>query len=497
MGKPRFNACSKVLEAFGAGQYDCGILPRCSRNPAVLRLVCDRREWLRLGGLGGLALGLAPLPRTLARSAAGFARAKSVLVIFASGGQSQLETWDPKPDAPAEIRGEFASIATAVPGTRICEHLPRVARLAKRYTIVRTMSHDDLDHGSAIYWSLTGQPHQQKSANPPPRPTDYPTHGAVLRRLRRAERSPYSAVHVNGPVLAPELVAPGQFGGFLGRAYEPLLVGDVSSGPVAIPGLAPSLELPLKRQETRRALLQAVDDARRQAHADQALLDMDTMYRQAFELLESPRGQRAFDLSEEPAKVRDRYGRYRAGQSCLLGRRLVEAGIPYVTVFFNHSIRGQDKAPAETDAYGWDTHNDIFAALKEHLLPRFDLSFSALLEDMEQRGLLDTTLVICMGEFGRAPRVALEPTFAGQSPGRKHWAAVYSIVLAGAGVTAGGIVGASDRVAAYPQTQPYGPADLAATMFAALGIDPAGHYEDLTGRPYAVTTGKVIREVYG
>src|SRR5207244_1437516 len=171
-----------------------------------------------------------------------------------------------------------------------------------------------------------------------------------------------------------------------------------------------------------------------------------------------------------------RYGRYRAGQACLLARRLVEAGVPWITVIFNQTNRGQDKTPDETESYGWDTHNDIFYALKEHLLPRFDWSFSALLEDLDARGLLDQTLVVCMGEFGRAPLVALEPKFAGSSPGRKHWAGVYSVVLAGAGVTRGGVVGSSDRTGAYPDSNPVGPWDLAATMVPALGGDHAAHH---------------------
>jgi uncharacterized protein (DUF1501 family) len=181
----------------------------------------------------------------------------------------------------------------------------------------------------------------------------------------------------------------------------------------------------------------------------------------------------------------------------LLGRRLVEAGVPWVTVFFNHSIRGQDNHPDATDWYGWDTHNDIFESLKVHLLPRFDRTFATLLDDLEARGLLDETLVVCMGEFGRAPRVALEPRFAGATPGRKHWAAVYSIVMAGAGVGRGGVVGASDRIGAYPAGIAYGPGDVAATLFAALGIDPSSHYTDAAGRPYVVSTGKPIAAAYG
>jgi hypothetical protein len=247
----------------------------------------------------------------------------------------------------------------------------------------------------------------------------------------------------------------------------------------------------------RRSLLNRLEDSRRRGSLQPALRDMDTWYRQAYELLATRQCQEALDLRKEPIAVRERYGLHRSGQACLMARRLVEAGVPFINVIWNHSNRGQDKAPDQTDEYGWDTHNDIFDALKNHLLPRFDLSFSALLEDLEQRGLLETTLVVCMGEFGRAPKVALEPKFAGSTPGRKHWAAVYSIVLAGAGVARGGVVGASDRIAAYPKASAVGPWDVAATMFAALGIDPATHAIDATGRPFAITNGWPIREVYG
>jgi hypothetical protein len=213
-------------------------------------------------------------------------------------------------------------------------------------------------------------------------------------------------------------------------------------------------------------------------------------------LLAAPQVRRAFDLGQEPAALRDRYGRHRTGQACLLARRLVEAGVPFVTVVLCLSNRGQDKAPGRTDAYGWDTHNDIFEALEHHLLPRFDQTFATLLQDLKQRGLLDSTLVVCMGEFGRAPLVALERTFAGKSPGRKHWAGAYSIVVAGADVTRGGIVGASDRHGAHVQGTPLGPGDVAATMFHALGIDPSGHYTDPTSRPFPVATGKPITDLY-
>lgn len=457
----------------------------------------NRREWLRIGGLAGLGLlsgSVKAAPR--AQRIAGFGKAKSVLLIYASGGQSQLDTWDPKPDAPVEVRGAFRSIATHVPGVRLCEHMPRLAQAARNFTILRSVSHDDLDHGSATYLALTGQFHPRKSSNPPPQPTDYPTYGAVLQRVRPSKRFPHTAVHLNGPALIPINVSPGQFGGLLGRAFEPLTLGDVTESSVAIDGLEPRPELPPVRQAGRRSLLQSLDSYRRELHDNLAMEEMDGLYRQAYELLSSSQCRKAFDLSMEPEPLRDRYGRHRPGQACLLARRLVEAGVPLVTVIWSHTNRGQDKAPGQTDLYGWDTHNDIFEALKEHLLPRFDQTLATLLADLDQRGLLDQTLVVCMGEFGRAPRIAVEKTFAGSSPGRKHWASAYSIMLAGAGITRGGVVGASDRIGALCESTPVGPPDVAATMFHALGVDPSGHYTDTEGRPFPITTGRAIAELY-
>lgn len=450
-------------------------------------LLPSRRDWLRLGLPTVLVTGSGPAREKPTRSfAPGFGQAKSVLVIFTSGGQSQLETWDPKPDAPEEIRGAFRSRQTTVPGLRVCEHLPLLAKLADRYTVVRSMTHDDLDHGSACYLALTGQFYPIKSSNPPPRPTDFPALGAVLTRMRPSRRFPYTAVNVNGPLLAPKEVAPGQYGGFLGRAYEPAELGNV----MAADRLLETLDLPAnmgaERLARRRQLLGMLDPA----------TNADHLIRQAFELVNSPQVRAALDLNRESARVRDCYGRYRAGQACLMGRRLVEAGVPWITVFFNHGIRGQDDHPEDTDEYGWDTHNDIFVSLQKHLLPRFDQSIATLIEDLTQRGLLDSTLLVVMGEFGRAPLVAVEKNFAGTSPGRKHWGACYSVVLAGAGIAPGAVYGSSDRHAAYPQTDPMTPGDLAATMFHALGIPAEANYADATNRPFRATTGNPVTRLF-
>lgn len=443
----------------------------------------SRRDWLRLGVLGVLA------PPSFAKSAAGsgagFGRAKSVVVIFTSGGQSQLDTWDPKPNAPEEIRGAFRSTQTRTPGLRVCEHLPKMAALSDRYCVLKSMTHDDLDHGSACYLALTGQFHPRKSSNPPPRPTDFPALGAVVKRMRPAKHFPHTAVHVNGPLLAPKEESPGQYGGFLGRGYEPAELGDVTDTDRLVASLDLPADVPADRLKSRRDLLAKLDPG----------ATADPLSQKAFELVNAPKVQAALNLDREPERLRDRYGRHRSGQACLMARRLVEAGVPWLTVFFNHGIRGQDDAPDDTDEYGWDTHNDIFTAMHDHLLPRFDASVSTFLEDMQVRGLLDSTLVVVMGEFGRAPLVALEKNFAGSSPGRKHWGACYSVLLAGAGVIPG-VFGASDRIAAYPQSEPTAPGDLAATMFHALGFAPDAHYTDATDRPYRAVTGHPILKLF-
>jgi hypothetical protein len=459
----------------------------------------NRRELLRVFGLGSLLWPMSAIRSSAGNveaAAPGFGRAKSVILVYTNGGQSQLDTWDPKPEAPAEVRGEFAAIPTAVPGILLSEHFPRLARLSDRYAVIRSMSHEDVDHGSATYLALTGRYHARISSNPLPSPNDAPTHGSVLKRVRPATGFPYTAVHVNGPAFVPLFAGAGQSGGLLGRETDPLLLGDVCHDSVGHAGLAPQQELPSVRLSSRRSLLESIDAFRRQPVRDGQVDDVQSLYDQAYRLLDAPGSRDAFDLTQEKDSLRDRYGRHRAGQACLLARRLVEVGIPWITVFFNHNARGQDLDPLDSDLYGWDTHNDIFEAMKNYLMPRFDLSFSALLEDLDERRLLETTLVVGMGEFGRAPRIALEKNFAGSTPGRKHWASVYSIVMAGAGIQPGRVYGSSDRLAAYPESQPTGPWDVTATMFSALGIDPGTVYHDALGRPFEISTGRPIAGLY-
>ena len=464
-----------------------------------------RRKWLGMTSGAGLALlgevlrqrsvrARDAVPTTTAASTPGFGRAKSVLLVVASGGQSQLETWDPRPDAPLEVRGQFGAIETSVPGTFLCEHLPQLAKLAHRYAIVKSMSHEDLDHGSALYLTLTGQYHQRLSSNPPPRETDHPFFGSVLEQMRPTSKFLRTSVLINGPALVPWEPGPGQFAGLLGRRFDSLIIGDVTTDEPAVPGLDRLDGLDAPRHARRKQLLNELD--RIQSQAAQPAIDMQTLYQQAYGMLDRPAARRALDLDAEPASLRDRYGRHRPGQACLLARRLIEAEVPLVTVMWNHSNRGQDRYPDDPEQFGWDTHNDIFDVMGRSLLPRFDQSFSALLEDLDQRGLLESTLVVCLGEFGRAPLVALESRFAGATPGRKHWAAAYSIVFAGAGVRGGATVGAADRQAAYPISTKYAPWDVVATIFHALGIDPASHFYDSSNRPYPISAGQPIAALY-
>ena len=470
-----------------------------ARVPANIPV--SRRDWLRFASLGMLGLptqlaGLAQGDERLAAKVPGFGKARSVLLIYASGGQSHIDMWDPKPAAPDNVRGEFSPIATAIPGTHFTDRLPRLSKVVDKVTVVRSMSHADLDHGSATYLSLTGRYHSRQSSNPPVSTSDLPTYGAVLDKIHTKKHFPYQAVHVNGPALVPILPSPGQYGGLLGRKHEPLLLGDVSRRSLVMPAIDPRPGLPLGRLGDRLGLKEALDAEIRTLEKNVSVSDSNQNYRQALEILASEKIRHAFNLGLESQRTRESYGLHRPGQACLLGRRLVEAGVPLITVIWNHSNRGQDLAPDTTAEYGWDTHNDIFEALKVHLCPRFDATMETLLIDMDQRGLLENTLVVCMGEFGRAPRVALEPNFAGTSPGRKHWASAYSMFMAGAGVARGAVLGETDRLGAEVVTKRYGPWDVAATMYSALGIDPRGHYVDSLERPYPISVGEPMREVY-
>lgn len=460
----------------------------------------NRRQTLAFASTSMLSLaGLKQSPLNAVEGAkryAGFGKAKSVLTIFAHGGQSQIDMWDPKPHAPDHVRSIFQPIQTAVTGVHFTEDMPGLASIADKFTVVRSMAHADLDHGSAAYLSFTGRYHTRLSSNPPPRPSDMPAIGSILKYLPVDSQFPYSSVYVNGPALVPLEPGPGQYGGLLGKSHDPLFVHDPSDDEIAIPGLSHKTVLAETQMRERLRLRDRLNLRNNVLGESQKVKETERLYGEAVEMLSSPEIISAFDLGQESGRMREAYGTYRSGQSCLLGRRLIEAGVPYVNVIFNHTNRGQDGAPDEIEEYGWDTHNDIFNALHKYLVPRFDRTVTTLINDMDNRGLLDSTLVIIMSEFGRAPLIAREPNFPGNNAGRKHWANAYSIALAGAGVKRGAVIGATDRLGGEVVTDRYAPWDLTATVFNALGIPVDTHFTDPLDRPLPVTTGKPIEALY-
>jgi hypothetical protein len=454
-----------------------------------------RREVLRVGAAGLLGLSL---PQLVRAEAARRPRAKSCVLFFLEGGPAHQDLWDMKPDAPEQVRGEFRPVATSLPGVSFCEHLPRLSRLAHKLTLVRSVHHTVADHNAGAYLALTGHdPVVGGRLVTSPSRDDFPPFGAVLARLRPGDRDLPDFVQTPDWMSNNGSFLPGQAAGFLGGAYDPFLTGDPSLPGYAVPGLEPPRGVTLDRVGRRRALLDAVGQALEPGPGHDALA---AHYRKAFELISSPEARRAFDLSREPAAVRERYGLEpgndrktearkfgglpHLGQCLLLTRRLIEAGVRLVTVCTG----------ARYDQT-WDTHRDHFPLLKRSILPYFDRGFSALLTDLDERGLLDETLVVAVGEFGRTPKVGQITSSAGADKGgRDHWPHCYTALFAGGGMPAGAVVGASDAHAAYPARDPVTPQDIAATVYQAMGLDPAGTLiRDALDRPYPLSTGTPIK----
>lgn len=443
-----------------------------------------RREWLLVGGLSPLGLCLPDLlvGRAAARepkdAEASFGRAKRCVLCFLFGAPAHQDIWDLKPEAPADVRGEFRPIATSAAGVLVGEHVPRVARQAHRYAIVRSVTHPDNTHTVAMHYMLTGHRHQRPATNPQREPTDFPTFGAVMRYLRPGQSALPSGVSLNAPanqVSANNHIFPGFFAGWLGAKHDPLFIAQDPSAADFQP--FPPATDSIARIVARRGLLAVFDRQQRSLAAAAEASGLRDNYERAFGLVASAGVRRAFDLKRESERVRESYGGSAFGQGTLLARRLIEAGVPLVTVNW-----------ARDDAF-WDTHKDNFKLLKDSLLPPFDQAFSALLGDLAERGLLDETLVVCLGEFGRTPKI-------NTAAGRDHWAACNSVVLAGAGIRGGQVFGASDRLAAYPTSSPVTPEDLAATIYHALGIAPATVLHDTLGRPYTLTSGTPLTSLW-
>jgi hypothetical protein len=463
------------------------------RGCADLRNVrrITRRNVLQAGGLGLLGLSLPQLlaaratasPAGDTLSSAGFGKAKRCIFIFMWGGPSQLDTFDMKPEAPAEIRGLFSPIATRVPGMQICEHFGRLANVTDRLAIVRSLNHTDPAHLSSGHATLSGHwaPKINSDAEPPS-DRDTPHLGSMLARLRPTSGTlppfvtmPWLAYHP----AAPGGRAPGQNGGWLGRGYDPLLIsGDPNAPDWRVQELSLADGVSYERIASRQTLLADIDRQREALSAN----DVTGLKQQAFNLLASPEARQAFDLAQEPDAVRDRYGRNIHGQCVLLARRLVEHGVPLVSVNWHN------------DGHNfWDTHGANFSRLKKELIPPADQALSALIEDLDQRGLLDETIIAWVGEFGRRPQIDNGNANDG---GRAHWPFCYSGLLAGGGIHGGAIHGRSDKHAAHPEESPVSPLDYAATIYHALGVAPDTIVKNRIDRPIRVVEGTPIRELF-
>jgi len=432
-------------------------------------------------------------------------KARSCIYIFLSGGLAQQDSFDLKPDAPAEYRGEFKPIATSTPGIHICEHLPLLARCSQRWALVRSLTHASNDHSAGHHIMLTGRSDLPRGFNPnQPRPGDWPSLAAIAGTLTRPRNNvppavvlPERLIHNTGRII------PGQFAGIMGPQrdpwfieasdYEPLAYGayphyefdhqDRAYRPHRSQFQVPNLSLPRDLQQarlnSRMSLLQGIDRQRRFLDQMASSTSFDAYRQAAVALLTDHRVRDAFDMARVPGKVQDRYGRNAFGWSLLMARRLVEAGVNLVQVNLGNN---------ET----WDTHGNAFPHLKDKLFPPTDQALSALLEDLHTSGLLESTLIVMAGEFGRTPKISTLPQFY-KLPGRDHWGAVQTVFFAGGGVRGGTVVGASDRVAAYPKAEPQTPENLAATIYHALGVPQTAHWRDAEQRPHYVYHGDPIK----
>lgn len=447
-----------------------------------------RRQVLQAGSLAALGLGLGDLESRLAHAAASGSalparRAKACIFLFMWGGPSQLETFDLKPDAPAEIRGDFKPIATKVPGIQIGEHFTGLASLTDKLAIIRSLTHDDPAHLSSGHATLTGQLAPViKSDATPPSDKDSPHLGALVSKLRPTSTGlpsfvamPWKALHP----AAPGGVAPGQHGGWLGSAYDGMLLeGDLNDPAWRPQGLSLPADMDLATFESRVALLANLDRQRSALHQSLAASSFGNHQTRAVEMISSGDVRAAFDLTQESDATRERYGRNIHGQCVLMARRLVEHGVSLVSVNWHNDGKNF-----------WDTHGDNFNRLKNDLIPPADRALTALLTDLDERGMLDETLVAWVGEFGRRPKITAN------NAGREHWPFCYSGLLAGGGIRPGMVYGASDAHAAYPESDPVSPQDFATTILHAMGLPTDTALLDRENRPHRITSGRVLHDL--
>jgi uncharacterized protein (DUF1501 family) len=442
----------------------------------------SRRDFLRVGTLGFAGLSLADVLRAQASAfAAGRSPVpeRSVILIWLDGGPPQHETYDPKPDAPAQFRGPLKPIATALPGILVSELLPNHARLLSKMSIIRSLHHDNGDHFAAAHWMLTGY----LGSNAINLPAQYPSAGSIIAKLK-GPKQPGMPAYVGLPYTHSVGLVPGYHGAaYLGAGHNPFVAdGDPNSEGYQVPNLSLPTGIDGSRLEGRRSLLTTFDHAQKAADASRLVEGLDRFEQEAFSLVLGKAARAAFDLKKEDPRLRDRYSRHQWGQSALLARRLVEAGVRFVTLTFG----------------GWDYHSSLERGMK-NVLPILDATVGTLIEDLDDRGLLDSTIVVVMGEFGRTPRMNKTGVPGSDPiPGRDHWGNVMSVLIAGGGLARGCVVGSSNSRGEVPKDRPLRPQDLAVTLYHQLGISPETTFLNRVGQPVKIgSDGEVIAELMG